>query len=430
MRNCNKERTCGDITPQKWLTKVAMGCAYSMLLALLCVACSREQEEIYQDPYADPNVTVGANASEQIESADQHDGRYSVRSYEFKGKGPAHKMSDVKKYDLDHTGSRGSEISVKLHIEWPEERSGLSKDALAKVRKTILWMAFAYVPETSPYTVPESLGETEETLRNRNKELWAKEGENRDIDEFGLQPADWAKLVGDTLSHKAGRLPAKDDERITTQALELGVSGIKERAQSCYKCAPPEKMNDSWWHCCCQWTFAVDLHLDSPFGFTTKENAEWYESPVLCVWNEGYDRDGGNGCHDSYISKIFSLPDGRELGVEDYFAPDKLKALSAFVTKRFYNEHLDEEEAAEKAKWPLDLTSDDVSMLVNKNGVKWTWTPYSVLPGCDGAPSIFIKWQELKEFRNDNFRKKTVAHASTSIESPKRKDAENGFQRS
>ena len=47
MRNCNKERTCGDITPQKWLTKVAMGCAYSMLLALLCVACSRE-EELYQ----------------------------------------------------------------------------------------------------------------------------------------------------------------------------------------------------------------------------------------------------------------------------------------------------------------------------------------------------------------------------------------------
>ena len=100
MRNCNKDRTCGDAMPQKWLAKVTMGSTYSFLIALLCVACSREQEEIYQDPYADPNVTVGSNASEQIESADQHDGRYSVRSYEFKGKGPAHKMADVKKtYD-------------------------------------------------------------------------------------------------------------------------------------------------------------------------------------------------------------------------------------------------------------------------------------------------------------------------------------------
>ena len=72
--------------PQKWLAKVTMGSAYSFLMALLCVACSREQEEVYQDPYADPNVTVGKNASEQIESADQHDGWYSVRSYECKGK--------------------------------------------------------------------------------------------------------------------------------------------------------------------------------------------------------------------------------------------------------------------------------------------------------------------------------------------------------
>ena len=46
---------------------------------------------------------------------------------------------------------------------------------------------------------------------------------------------------------------------------------------------------------------------------------------------------------------------------------------------------------------------DGLWVYYHKNGVKWTWTPYSVLPGCDGAPSIFIKWQELKEFRNDRF---------------------------
>jgi len=411
MRNCNKERTCGDITPQKWLTKVTMGCAYSMLLALLCVACSRE-EELYQAPYADSNdKKVGRQETERVEPADQHDGRYSLYLYEFEGKGPAHTVADIKKYGLDDMGSRGSEVSVKVRIEWPDEKAGLSADALAKVRKTILWMAFAHTPEISPYSVPESLGETEESLRKRDKELWKEyKGEDRDLDEYGLQPADWALLAGDALSHETGRLPAKDDGRVTTKTIELGMAGIKEHAQSCYKCAPPEKMNDSWWHCCSQWTFAVDLHLEWPFGFAAKENAEWYERPVLCVWNDGYDRDGGNGCHESYISKVFSLPDGRELGIEDYFAADKLKALTAFVTKRFLAEHSDSVEASEEEieevlkgdECLLDLADDEVSMLVNKEGIKWTWAPYSILPGCDGAPSIFIKWQDLKEFLDKN----------------------------
>jgi len=420
MKNCYK---VGGEPPHEWLKKATRNTfnlfVIAAIIGTLCSGCSREQDEVYQDPYA---VKVGQQSLEQVEPADKHEGRYSVYKYEFKGKGPAHKMVDVKKYELDHMGSRGSEVSVKVHIEWPEEKSGLSKDGLAKVRKTILWMAFAHTPEIKPYSAPESLGETEESLRKRDKELWAKEGDDREIDdEFGLQPADWAKLVGDALSHKTGRIPAKDDGRVTTKALELGMSGIKERAQSCYKCKPPEKMNDSWWHCCSQWSFIVDLHLDSPFGVTEKENAEWYERPVICVWNEGYDCDGGNGCHDSYCSKVFSLPEGRELGVEDYFAPEKLKALAAFVAKRLYEKDLDGEVSAEKTECQLDLAGDEVSMLVSKEGVKWTWAPYSILPGCNGAPSIFVKWQELKEFRDEDFRKKTVGCASSTVDADKQK---------
>jgi len=180
------------------------------------------------------------------------------------------------------------------------------------------------------------------------------------------------------------------------------MAGIKAHAQTCYKCEQPEKTADHWWHCCSQWSFIVDLHLDWPFGVTAKENAEWYERPVICVWNEGYDCDCGNGCHDRYCSKVFSLPDGRELGIEDYFAPDKLKALATFVTKRFCGKDLDDEESAEKTDCLLDLAGDEVSMLVSKEGVKWTWDPYTIRPGCDGTPSIFIKWDELAQFRKSN----------------------------
>lgn len=413
--------------------KIRIGRICSCVILLLCAACSREQEEIdqalcadqedavaqasgnsdsvdqqdgqdsegpddlYKDPYANPNDKIGQQIAESFEPDVLHEGRYSVYSYEFNGKGPAHKMSDVRKYGLDHTGSRGSDVSVKVHIEWPEERSGLTKDALAKVRKAILWMNFVAVPMTCPYVSPEALGETQETLEKRNKELWAEEGEDRDLEGFGLQPADWATLCCGALSYETGRLPAKDDGRVTTKSLELGLADIKAHAQACYKCELPEKMDDSWWHCCSQWSYDVDQHIDMPFGLTTKENSKWYERPVLSVWVDGYDNDGGNGCHSKYCSKVYSLPDGIELDLKDYFAARKLKKLSAFVTKRLCKELLEGDEAKEMSKHPLDL--DEAYMLVSKDGVKWTWGAYSILPGCYGTPSVFIKWEELESFK-------------------------------
>ncbi len=410
------------------LPTVRTGRICSCALLLLCAACSCEQDndhlalfahledgvdqysieqhderdsegpdDLYKDPYANPNEKIGCQMTESFESAELHDGRYSVYSYEFKGKGPAHKMSDVRKYGLDHMGSRGSDVSVKIHVEWPEERSGLAKDALAKVRKTILWMNFALVPIPCPYVSPKSLGETEETLEKRNKELWAEEGEDRDLEGFGLQPADWMRLCSDAVSSETGRRPAEDGGCVTTQSLELGLTEMKAHAQACYKCEPPEQMNNSWWHCCSQWTFDVDQHVDMPFGFTAKEDPKWYEHPVICIWVDGYDNDGGNGCHSSYCSKVYSLPDGIELGVEDYFAAGKLKKLSAFVTKRLCKELLDAGEAKEMSKCPLDL--DEAYMLVSKDGIRWTWPAYSILPGYYGTPSVFIKWEELEDFK-------------------------------
>ncbi|MBO6066540.1 MAG: hypothetical protein J6P80_00080, partial [Kiritimatiellae bacterium] len=156
-------------------------------------------------------------------------------------------------------------------------------------------------------------------------------------------------------------------------------------------------LNDGWWHYCSQWSFGVDQHIDLPFGPEAKEDAKWYERPVLCVWVEGYDDDGGNGCHCRYCSKVYSLPDGIELGVEDYFAPGKVKKLSAFVTERLYRELLAADEATQRLEYPLDL--EEASMLVSKAGVRWTWPAYSILPGCYCTPSVFIKWRELEAFK-------------------------------
>ncbi|MBO4286956.1 MAG: hypothetical protein J5985_02185, partial [Kiritimatiellae bacterium] len=82
---------------------------------------------------------------------------------------------------------------------------------------------------------------------------------------------------------------------------------------------------------------------------------------------------------------------------KDYFAAGKLKKLSAFVTKRLCKELFEEGEAGERLNHPLDL--DEAYMLVSKEGVKWTWGAYSILPGCYGTPSVFIKWEELEAFK-------------------------------
>ena len=107
----------GVETPQEWLVK-ATRCTFNRFIlagvfGVLCATWSHAQDEVYQAPYAE-NIKVGQQASEQIEPADKHEGRYSVHKYEFKGKGPAHTMADVKKCELDYMGSRGSEVPVKV----------------------------------------------------------------------------------------------------------------------------------------------------------------------------------------------------------------------------------------------------------------------------------------------------------------------------
>lgn len=153
-------------------------------------------------------------------------------------------------------------------------------------------------------------------------------------------------------------------------------------------------------HACSQWIFEADVRLEWPFGMTANEGAEWYERPVLYVRNEGFDRDGGHGCHSSYFAKVYGLPDGMELNVEDYFDNDKLKALAEFIWKRYAPENMEPdkrricEEEAKKNDEPI-LDFREMNMQVTKDGIKWTWCPDSL----GYVPSVSCTWDELKAFR-------------------------------
>lgn len=356
------------------------------LVLVLCGACSKESGEV---EWQEEEILPGQSETCHTEPAEMHEGRYSVYEYEFKGRGEPHADEDC--------NYRGSEVVAKIHLEWPEAEAGLTEAALSKVRKAILWAAFSdeavthWIDLDHPvrYIVPEALGETEEALKARNKELCALEGYVWEEDKFGLSPSDWGRLTVDALS-PTGVIANRG--QVTGDALDLAIEGIKRKAHDDYKCDLSQKG-----HCCSRWTFIVDLRLDWPFGLGTKAGAEWYGQPVICVENEGYSNDGGNGCHDQYVASVFSLPDGRELGPDDYFAADTMDKLSQMVTERLYRECLDEAEAKERSQYSLDLK--EAHMLVTKEGIKWTWDPYSILAGCYGAPSVTIPWEELTPFR-------------------------------
>ena len=231
-------------------------------------------------------------------------------------------------------GPRGSDVAAKWHIEWPEEGAGLSGEALMKVRKRILKMASGDEAEQSE-AGQEGAGEAD---------IWRK------------------------------------------------VAALKARAMKEYKCNPEEE-----YHLCSRWEYIADIRLEWPFGQDAKAGAEWYGRPVICVRNDGYSNNGGNGCHTQYAASVFSVPDGRELGPDDYFAADTMDELAQMVTERLYRECLDEAEAKERSQYSLDLK--EVHMLVTKEGIKWTWDPYSILAGCYGAPAVTIPWEELAPFR-------------------------------
>ena len=72
MKNCYK---VGGEPPQVWLVKATWSVfnlfAFVAIIGMLCSGCSREQDEVYQDPYA---VKVGQQSLEQVEPADKHEG--------------------------------------------------------------------------------------------------------------------------------------------------------------------------------------------------------------------------------------------------------------------------------------------------------------------------------------------------------------------
>lgn len=150
------------------------------------------------------------------------------------------------------------------------------------------------------------------------------------------------------------------------------------------------------------WDFSGDVSLEWPFGKSSRDGAKWYARPVIVAMNDG-NSNFGRQCGCTYYTQVktFSLPDGKEMTVDDYFDGGKIRELSALVWKRLLEgAPLDDETRKEMGGAKIDLRDGDaVFMRVKEGGVCFYFAPYSVFAGSLGVTKACLTWEELSEFR-------------------------------
>ena len=151
------------------------------------------------------------------------------------------------------------------------------------------------------------------------------------------------------------------------------------------------------------WEFSGDVELDRPFGASLQDGAEWYARPVIVAKNDGnssFRRECG--CTYYTIARTFSIPDGREMTVDDYFDRGKMKELSALVWRRLLESVFPFDDETRKGMGHRDINLRDrnlIFMRVMSGGICFYFAPYSIFSGAEGVTKAFLKWGELSKFR-------------------------------
>ena len=151
------------------------------------------------------------------------------------------------------------------------------------------------------------------------------------------------------------------------------------------------------------WEFSGDVELDRPFGASLQDGAEWYARPVIVAKNEGNSSFRWEcGCTYYTIARTFSIPDGREMTVDDYFDRGKMKELSALVWRRLLESVFPFDDETRKGMGHRDINLRDrnlIFMRVMSGGICFYFAPYSIFSGSEGVTKAFLKWGELSKFR-------------------------------
>jgi hypothetical protein len=108
----------------------------------------------------------------------------------------------------------------------------------------------------------------------------------------------------------------------------------------------------------------------------------------------GYQNEGGCGCHVYTVARVISLSTGRCLCESEFISTNIFPALGNFIVRKIC--------ATRKLKAfePANLANvfNNGNFIFEEQGIRWYLPPYSAFPGCDGVQNALLTWNELKPF--------------------------------
>ncbi|MDX9795049.1 MAG: RsiV family protein [Kiritimatiellia bacterium] len=150
--------------------------------------------------------------------------------------------------------------------------------------------------------------------------------------------------------------------------------------------------------------------------FKIREQADRYldyhAKLKICLATSGYlgytiigcHSEGGNGCHDYSISRVFSLNTGKLISEHDLFDPENYDPLNRHIVAKAVKEKntstMPEEVSAYRDVMSRGLF-DDGNFMIEPGGIRWHIPPYSVFCGADGVVDTLVPWDDLKPFFRD-----------------------------
>lgn len=112
----------------------------------------------------------------------------------------------------------------------------------------------------------------------------------------------------------------------------------------------------------------------------------------------GYYNEGGNGCHDTVWKGVLAVPTWKELQLEGMLRPGVQRSFALWLAKRIQCE-----QKLDYAPWE-PTAGGEVTLpffLPYKDGVQFTFAPYSYFPGVCGVTETKVPWEELKPWLRD-----------------------------
>lgn len=131
------------------------------------------------------------------------------------------------------------------------------------------------------------------------------------------------------------------------------------------------------------------------FDFQANLTIRFADAGYIGYVLEGYENEGGNGCHSYVSANVLLLETGRRITEQDFMTPAGMEAFPKVFFDRISrqphaNKYVIGDENDAKAAFG--------NFMFESEGIRWWLPAYSIFAGAAGVQDLLMNWQELKPF--------------------------------